>query len=42
MMSVIEFTGQEEQTKTKKPRKRSATKKEGAATERPRRAAAAG
>ena len=42
MMSVIEFTGQEEQTKAKKPRKRSAAKKDGAATERPRRAAAAG
>jgi large subunit ribosomal protein L17 len=41
MMSVIEFTGQEEQTKAKKPRKRSAGKKEGATTERPRRAAAA-
>ncbi|MGD0118171.1 MAG: 50S ribosomal protein L17 [Candidatus Binatus sp.] len=41
MLSVIEFTGNEEQTKSKKPRKRSAAKKEGAATERPRRAAAA-
>jgi large subunit ribosomal protein L17 len=40
MMSVIEFTGQEEQSKSKKPRKRSA-KKDGATTERPRRAAAA-
>src|SRR5260370_41370296 len=41
MLSVIEFTGQEEQSKSKKPRKRSAGKKEGATTERPRRAAAA-
>ena len=40
MLSVIEFTGQEEQSKSKKPRKRSA-KKDGATTERPRRAAAA-
>jgi large subunit ribosomal protein L17 len=42
MLSVIEFTGVEEQTKSKKPRKRSAAKKEGAPAERPRRAAAAG
>src|SRR5580658_2446019 len=40
MLSVIEFTGNEEQTKSKKPRKRAA-KKDGATTERPRRAAAA-
>src|SRR5271165_686088 len=40
MLSVIEFTGNEEQTKAKKPRKRSA-KKDAATTERPRRAAAA-
>ena len=41
MLSVIEFTGSEEQTKAKKPRKRSA-KKEGSPAEKPRRAAAAG
>jgi len=41
MLSVIEFTGNEEQTKSKKPRKRGAVKKDGATTERPRRAAAA-
>jgi len=41
MLSVIEFTGQEEQTKAKKPRKRSAAKKEGAPAEKTRRAAAA-
>jgi len=40
MLSVIEFTGQEEQTKTKKPRKRAAKKE--AAAEQPRKAAAAG
>ena len=39
MLSIIEFTGNEEQTKSKKPRKRSA-RKETAATE--KRAAAAG
>src|SRR5579863_4245223 len=42
MLSVIEFTGLEEQAKAKKPRKRSAAKKEGATAEKPRRAAAAG
>ena len=40
MLSVIEFTGQEEETKAKKPRRRSAKKE--AATEQPRKRAAAG
>jgi large subunit ribosomal protein L17 len=40
MLSVIEFTGQEEETKTKKPRRRSAKKE--ATTEQPRKKAAAG
>jgi large subunit ribosomal protein L17 len=40
MMSVIEFTGQEEQTKAKKPRRRAAKKEE--ATQQPRKKAAAG
>src|SRR5215471_19787183 len=40
MLSVIEFTGQEEQTKAKKPRRRAAKKEE--ATEQPRKKAAAG
>lgn len=40
MLSVIEFTGQEEQTKAKKPRRRTAKKEE--ATEQPRKRAAAG
>ena len=39
MLSVIEFTGQEEQTKAKKPRRRSAKKEE--AAEQPRKKAAA-
>ena len=40
MLSVIEFTGQEEQTKAKKPRRRTAKKEE--TTEQPRKRAAAG
>jgi large subunit ribosomal protein L17 len=40
MLSVIEFTGQEEQTKAKKPRKRAAKKEE--PTNQPRKKAAAG
>ena len=40
MLSVIEFTGQEEQTKAKKPRKRTAKKEE--TTDQPRKKAAAG
>ena len=40
MLSVIEFTGQEEQTKAKKPRRRTAKKEE--TTEQPRKKAAAG
>ena len=41
MLSVIEFTGQEEQTKSKKPRRRSA-KKETTTSDQPRKKAAAG
>jgi large subunit ribosomal protein L17 len=41
MLSVIEFTGQEEETKAKKPRRRSA-KKDTTATDQPRKKAAAG
>jgi large subunit ribosomal protein L17 len=40
MLSVIEFTGQEEETKAKKPRRRTAKKE--ATTEQPRKKAAAG
>ena len=39
-LSIIEFTGAEEQTKGKKPRKRAAKKTEGQAAERQQRAAA--
>ena len=39
-LSIIEFTGAEEQTKGKKPRKRAAKKSEGRSAERPQRAAA--
>jgi large subunit ribosomal protein L17 len=41
MLSVIEFTGQEEETKAKKPRRRTA-KKDAATTDQPRKRAAAG
>ena len=41
MLSVIEFTGQEEETKAKKPRRRTA-KKDATTTDRPRKKAAAG
>jgi large subunit ribosomal protein L17 len=39
-LSIIEFTGAEEQTKGKKPRKRAAKKTEGQTSERQQRAAA--
>jgi large subunit ribosomal protein L17 len=39
-LSIIEFTGAEEQTKGKKPRKRAAKKTEGQSSERQQRAAA--
>jgi large subunit ribosomal protein L17 len=39
-LSIIEFTGAEEQTKGKKPRKRAAKKTEGQPQERQQRAAA--